>query len=94
MNLLVIVEPVVVLIRHMQRELLLFTHHVLRETAQKINRDGSFDFLSIEIENVTLGNNKNSFLSPFALVDLSHFVAENDLLSVEVLKHLLIFAQT
>jgi hypothetical protein len=90
MNLLIVVEPVVILIRHVQSELFLLANDVLRETAQKFNGDNPFDFLSIKVENVSLRDHKNSFLSPFTLVDLADFITENDLLSVEVGKHFLI----
>ena len=92
--LLIVVEPIVILIWDVQSEFFLLAYHVLRKSAQHIDRNDSFDFLPIQIEYIALGNGENSFLSPFTLVNLADFITENDLLSVEVLKHFCIFVQT
>lgn len=92
-NLLVVIESVVVLLWDMEGELFPLANHILGKAAQQVDGDGPFHFLAVEIVNGALSDGQDPFLCPFTLVDLPDLVTEDHLLSVEDLKHLLVFVQ-
>jgi hypothetical protein len=90
-NLLCMVESVIIIIRYVKSELLLFAHYILRKSSQRGDGDSSFWLFTIKVNDIINSDHKNPCLSKPILINLLHFVAKKNLMPVEQCHHLLIF---